>query len=143
MEYPQMKKILSIAFVFALLVSCGKKRDLPPANFEGTETASGLKYQVLEEGSGAQPKASDTVTVHYEGSLTDGSVFDSSYKRGKPISFALNQVIKGWTEGVQLMKVGAKYKFCIPPELGYGSRGIGPVPGNATLIFTVELIAIK
>lgn len=107
-------------------------------------TDSGLQYTVLQEGTGQMPKASDEVTVHYEGTLIDGTVFDSSYKRGQPTSFPLNGVIKGWTEGLQLMKEGAKYRFFIPSELAYGARGAGAQIGpNSTLIFDVELIEIK
>lgn len=109
-----------------------------------TVTDSGLQYRVLEEGNGAQPNASDTVEVHYTGTLTDGTKFDSSRDRGETISFPLNGVIAGWTEGVQLMKEGARYEFVIPSELGYGARGAGGViPPNATLIFDVELVSIK
>lgn len=105
-------------------------------------TASGLQYEILEEGEGAKPAGANArVTVHYEGRLTDGKVFDSSYKRNQPATFGLNQVIPGWTEGVQLMSVGAKYRFFIPPQLGYGSRGAGAaIPPDATLIFDVELL---
>ena len=107
-------------------------------------TDSGLQYKVLTEGTGKMPKASDEVTVHYEGTLIDGTVFDSSYKRGQPTSFPLNGVIKGWTEGLQLMKEGAKYRFYIPSELAYGARGAGAQIGpNSTLIFDVELLEIK
>lgn len=114
-------------------------------NKEGiTVTDSGLQYKVLLEGTGNSPKATDRVTVHYEGTLTDGTVFDSSYERGQPIDFGLNQVIRGWTEGVQLMKEGAKYKFFIPSELAYGSRGAGALIGpDEDLIFTVELIRVN
>jgi|APSaa5957512535_1039671.scaffolds.fasta_scaffold23976_2 FKBP-type peptidyl-prolyl cis-trans isomerase FkpA len=114
-------------------------------NKEGVSvTDSGLQYKVLLEGTGNSPAATDRVTVHYEGTLTDGTVFDSSYERGQPIDFGLNQVIRGWTEGVQLMKEGAKYKFFIPSELAYGPRGAGGVIGpNEDLIFTVELIRVN
>lgn len=107
-------------------------------------TASGLQYEVLEATLGQKPKATDTVKVHYEGSLIDGTVFDSSYKRGEPISFGLNQVIKGWTEGLQLMSIGSKYKLYIPYQLGYGEQGAGgSIPPYSTLIFTVELLGIE
>ncbi|MEM1214634.1 MAG: FKBP-type peptidyl-prolyl cis-trans isomerase [Bacteroidota bacterium] len=107
-------------------------------------TDSGLHYEVLKAGTGAQPSATDRVNVHYHGTLIDGTVFDSSVDRGEPISFGLNQVIAGWTEGVQLMKEGAKYRFYIPYDLAYGLRGSPPnIPGGATLIFDVELIKIE
>ena len=107
-------------------------------------TESGLRYEVLVAGKGAKPTAESTVKVHYEGTLIDGTVFDSSYERGEPIEFPLSGVIKGWTEGLQLMPVGAKYKLYIPYELGYGERGAGQnIPPFATLIFTVELLEIK
>jgi FKBP-type peptidyl-prolyl cis-trans isomerase len=105
-------------------------------------TDSGLQYMVLEAGDGARPAATDTVTVHYRGTLLDGTQFDSSYERGEPVSFALDRVIPGWTEGVQLMPVGSKYKFWIKPELGYGESGGGPIPPNAALIFEVELLGV-
>lgn len=109
------------------------------------ETASGLKYAVIKEGTGKQPKATDTVKVNYAGQLTDldATEFDSSYQRGEPISFPLNGVIKGWTEGLQLMKEGAVYEFYIPADLAYGEQGGGPVPPNAPLIFQVELIEVQ
>lgn len=107
-------------------------------------TASGLQYEVIEGTLGQKPKATDRVRVHYEGTLVDGTVFDSSYKRGESITFALNQVIKGWTEGLQLMSVGSKYKLYIPYELGYGALGAGgSIPPYAALIFTVELLGIE
>ena len=108
-----------------------------------TVTASGLQYQVITEGTGRQPKASDTVRCHYEGTLIDGKVFDSSYRRGEPCEFGLRQVIAGWTEGVQLMKEGSKYRFFIPYNLAYGERGAGAdIPPFAALVFDVELLAI-
>lgn len=107
-------------------------------------TPSGLQYEVLEPALGMKPTATSTVEVHYEGRLLDGTVFDSSYQRGQSISFALNQVIAGWTEGLQLMSVGAKYKFYIPYNLAYGAQGAGQsIPPYATLIFVVELLGIK
>ena len=107
-------------------------------------TASGLQYEILEATIGQKPKAADKVKVHYEGTLIDGTVFDSSYKRGEPITFGLNQVIKGWTEGVQLMAIGSKYKFFIPYQLAYGEQGAGAaIPPYAALIFTVELLGIE
>jgi FKBP-type peptidyl-prolyl cis-trans isomerase len=109
-----------------------------------TQTASGLVVKTLVDGDGPSPTAADTVEVHYEGKLTDGSIFDSSYKRGEPISFPLSGVIKGWTEGLQLMKVGGKALLTIPYDIAYGERGSPPtIPPMATLVFTVELLAIK
>jgi FKBP-type peptidyl-prolyl cis-trans isomerase len=110
-----------------------------------TTTASGLKYQVMKQGTGAvSPKATDTVKVHYHGTLLNGTIFDSSVQRGEPISFALNQVIPGWTEGLQLMKVGDKFKFEIPGNLAYGPASPTPaIPPNSTLVFEVELLGIE
>ena len=114
----------------------GKKKDV-------TVLPSGLQYSVLAEGKGKQPKATDRVKCHYEGRLTDGTVFDSSYRRGEPAVFPLNGVIAGWTEGVQLMHEGAKYRFFIPYNLAYGENGAGPsIPPFATLIFDVELLEV-
>ena len=108
-----------------------------------TTTESGLQYEVLAEGTGERPRADDTVLVHYEGRLADGTVFDSSIARGQPAAFGVGDVIAGWTEGLQLMKPGGKMRFTIPPELGYGASGAGGViPANAVLVFDVELLAI-
>lgn len=107
-------------------------------------TASGLQYEVLTLGTGVQPKATDSVLVHYQGTLLNGQEFDSSYKRKEPISFPLNQVIQGWTEGVQLMPAGSKFKFFIPYNLAYGERGAGrDIPPYSTLIFVVELLKVN
>ena len=115
-------------------------------------TSSGLQYEVLqvqqegegeEEGKKKSPSATDVVRCHYEGRLIDGTVFDSSYKRGEPAEFALNQVIPGWTEGLQLMKEGSKYRFYIPYNLAYGERGVSIIPPYSALIFDVELIEVK
>jgi FKBP-type peptidyl-prolyl cis-trans isomerase FkpA len=105
-------------------------------------TPSGLQYQVLRAGPGPAPKATDTVRVHYRGTLLDGKEFDSSYERGEPVEFALNQVIPGWTEGVQLMQVGSKYKFWVPSDLAYGPAGPPQIGPNQTLVFEVELIDV-
>lgn len=107
------------------------------------QTASGLQYMVLKEGTGAKPAAEDTVTVHYTGKLLDGTVFDSSVERGEPATFSLNSVIPGWTEGLQLMSEGSQYRLFIPSELAYGSKGAGDkILPNSTLIFDVELIKV-
>jgi len=120
----------------AFLADNGKKKGV-------TTTKSGLQYEVLKQGDGAKPKATDKVTVNYRGTLIDGTEFDSSYKRGQPVTFPLNGVIKGWTEGVQLMSVGSKYKFVLPSDLAYGPRGAGPKIGpDSVLVFEVELISI-
>jgi FKBP-type peptidyl-prolyl cis-trans isomerase FklB len=112
---------------------------------EGVKTTpSGLQYKMVKEGTGPQPKAADTVTVDYRGTLIDGTEFDSSYKRGQAATFPLGGVIKGWTEGLQLMKVGSKYQFFIPADLAYGARAMGPdIAPNSTLIFEVELKEIQ
>jgi FKBP-type peptidyl-prolyl cis-trans isomerase FkpA len=145
--------IFKSLFFTALLFFCGcdgKKiattlptKNLPVADENWTKTKSGLMYQVIKEGQGVKPTASSIVTVHYEGQLMDGSVFDSSIARGEPISFPLGRVIAGWTEGLQLMETGATYAFKIPPDLAYGSQATGPIPGNSTLVFKVQLLSIQ
>ena len=116
---------------------------LTPSDLPYNETASGLKYRVLTEGDGNRPQAGSTVTVHYTGTFQNGEVFDSSVTRGQPATFPLQNVIAGWTEGLQLMASGSKYQFIIPPELGYGDKGAGDViPPFETLHFEVDLIAI-
>jgi len=106
--------------------------------------ASGLQYEIMQQGTGEKPKATQTVTCHYHGTLLDGTVFDSSVKRGQPASFPLNQVISGWTEAVQMMPVGSKWKLFLPPHLAYGNQQVGSHIGpNSTLIFEVELLGIK
>ena len=114
------------------------------AHAKPVTTASGLVYEVIQEGSGESPKVTDTVKVHYKGTFPDGKEFDSSYKRGEPTEFPLNRVIPCWTEGVQRMKPGGKAKLTCPPEIAYGARGAGGViPPNATLNFEIELISLK
>ena len=106
-------------------------------------TSSGLQYKIIREGKGKTPQPTDTVKVNYEGKLVNGQIFDSSYQRGEPIEFKLNQVIPGWTEGLQLIKEGGEIMLFVPPQLGYGAQGMGPIPPNSTLIFRVELLGVK
>lgn len=160
-----MKKLFLCVATVALMASCGNKESKNTDTVAAEEvkveevakqvvfidttgyttTASGLKYKVQKEGEGIQPSATNEVTVHYTGKLLDGTVFDSSVERGKPTSFPLNRVIAGWTEGLQLMKEGAKYEFIIPSNLAYGEQGTpgGPIGPNATLYFEVELIKVN
>jgi len=165
-----MKYLSLIILIFIVFVGCSKEKEQPPAKAETVQpskestpksttnnftvlpedaykkTDSGLKYAYIKKGKGRRPKAGDKVVVHYDGWLTDGTMFDSSYKRGKPFEFVLmyDPVIKGWEEGLKLMRVGDKVQFIIPPGLGYGQRGYPPViPPNATLIFEVELLKIE
>ena len=114
-----------------------------PAGAQMTKTPSGIEITILNEGSGAKPKASDTVKVHYKGTLTDGKEFDSSYRRKEPATFPLSGVIPCWTEGVQSIKIGGRAKLVCPPNLAYGSRGVpGTIPPNATLVFEIDLLEI-
>ena len=126
------------------LMAVGTKYLEDNAKLEGIkQTASGLQYKVIQAGTGKSPTAENTVKVHYEGSLTNGTVFDSSIQRGSPVEFGLGQVIPGWTEGLQLMKEGGKTRFFIPSELAYGAAGSRNIPPNAVLVFDVELIEVK
>ena len=150
--------VIIVVFVIFLLVRNNNNKALAVENIqigdkflatnkavEGViETESGLQYQVLASGEGTEhPSANSKVTVHYHGTLLDGTMFDSSVVRGKPLSFGLNQVIKGWTEGVQLMVVGDKFKFFIPSTLGYGDRAAGKIAAGSLLIFEVTLLEIQ
>jgi FKBP-type peptidyl-prolyl cis-trans isomerase len=154
-----MKETSSLAITamaVALLMSSACKTGSEPAG-TATEAAkpaspatgtvtlpSGLQYDVLTPGSGRTPGATDSVTVHYRGTLTDGTEFDSSYGRGEPATFPVNRVIRGWTEALQLMKEGDKWRLTIPPQLAYGERGVpGRIPANSTLVFEVELIRVN
>lgn len=128
----EVNKVAGAAFLEKNLKQDGVKK-----------TASGLQYKVLQEGAGDHPLAESKVTVHYEGKLIDGKIFDSSYERGQPATFPLNGVIRGWTEGLQLMNPGAIYEFYIPSDLAYGDRGNQAIPGGSTLIFKVELIKFE
>jgi peptidylprolyl isomerase len=149
-----LKSLTVLAFVAFTTALIAQTETMPqsrpgkptiPADTEIKTTASGLKYSVLKAGApdGKLPKSTDKVKVHYTGWLTDGTLFDSSVTRGQPVEFGLTQVIPGWTEGLQLMTPGSKFKLTIPPELGYGARGMpGAIPPNSTLIFEVELLSI-
>lgn len=141
-----MKKAISIAMAAGVSVAFAQGDVVEQAAAEkgAVKTPSGMVYRALTEGSGASPKETDIVRVHYKGTFPDGKEFDSSYKRGQPTEFPLNRVIKCWTEGVQRMKVGGKAKLTCPPSLAYGDKGAGgTIPPNATLQFEVELLAIK
>jgi FKBP-type peptidyl-prolyl cis-trans isomerase FkpA len=145
-----MKKLLITALLAGLVLpGCAAEKPQAEAQKaastqEAVKTSSGLVYKSIKEGTGAKPTASDTVKVHYRGTLPDGTEFDSSYKRNALAEFPLNGVIKCWTEGVQMMKVGGKAQLVCPPEIAYGSRGSGrAIPPNATLLFEVELLEVK
>jgi FKBP-type peptidyl-prolyl cis-trans isomerase FkpA len=141
--------LMATALTACAAGNAADKSAAPAAKDQGKSQAaqtlpSGLVYQSLKDGTGASPKATDTVRVHYHGTLADGKVFDSSVQRGQPAEFPLNRVIPCWTEGVAMMKVGGKAKLTCPPQIAYGARGAGGViPPNATLTFEVELLAIK
>jgi peptidylprolyl isomerase len=156
MKYVVLVVVIGLVIFFMIRNSTNKKLVLEnnaiatdflatnKANSNVIETESGLQYQVVQKGEGkSHPNAKSTVEVHYHGLLLDGVVFDSSIERDQSISFPLNQVIRGWTEGVQLMVVGDKFKFFIPPELAYGNRATGKIPPGSLLIFEVELLAIQ
>ena len=139
-------KLVAIAVASGVSAALAQSEVVDKAAAEkgAVKTPSGLVYRALTEGKGASPKETDVVSVHYKGTFPDGKEFDSSYKRGQPTEFPLNRVIKCWTEGVQLMKVGGKAKLTCPPTLAYGEKGAGnTIPPNATLQFEVELLAIK
>ena len=150
-----MKLLLTLFLCSVFFVSCSSQRpkkqttypnqsaSTQSIDFKGKTTRSGLKYQVIREGRGRRPNTRSTVTVHYRGTLLSGKEFDSSYKRNRPATFQLTRVIPGWTEGLQLMKPGAKYRFLIPSHLAYGARGTRGIPPYSTLIFEVELLAVK
>jgi FKBP-type peptidyl-prolyl cis-trans isomerase FkpA len=137
-KVPDMQKRIIASAALILAFSIPATAAEPKAEM----TASGIAITMLKEGSGASPQASDTVKVHYRGTLTNGQEFDSSYKRNEPAAFPLNRVIPCWTEGVQKIKVGGKAKLVCPPQLAYGSRGVPGIPPNSTLVFEVELLDI-
>jgi len=140
---PQIPAYANLVFDVDLVSFTSPPPFAMPADADLKTTPSGLRYQVIKAGSGKAPEATDTVTVNYSGWLTSGQLFDSSYNHGKPATFPLNGVIKGWTEGVQLMQEGAIYKFVIPASLGYGSAGAGGrIPPDATLVFQIELLKV-
>jgi len=139
-----MQKLINLpSATFAAALVFAASIPAMAAEAKETKTASGIVITTLKDGNGASPKSTDTVKVHYRGTFTDGKEFDSSYKRGQPATFPLNQVIPCWTEGVQTMKIGGKAKLLCPPELAYGKRGApGVIPPDTTLLFEVELLEI-
>lgn len=142
MQIQQLAQERAQAVAEAERAAGGELLEQAAAEEGAVKTASGMVYQILEEGTGESPEATDTVQVHYRGTLRDGEVFDSSYERGQPATFALNQVVACWTEGLQHMKEGGKAKLICPPDLAYGDRGQGPIPAGSTLIFEVELLDV-
>lgn len=140
-------QVLLLALVFAVPLSAND--DQAGLDYwngidqDAVTTDSGLQYKIMAPGNGRKPTAKSKVSVHYRGLLLDGTEFDSSYTNDEPVSFSLKRVIKGWTEGIQLMQVGSVFIFLIPPELAYGEKGAGQIPPNATLIFVVELFGTK
>lgn len=143
MTYMQKRQAEKMKAMYSQNIDAGEKFLAENKAREGVqETASGLQYEVITMGSGEKPAETDIVKVHYTGSLSDGTKFDSSVDRGEPAEFGVNQVMLGWQEGIQLMPVGSKFKFYIPYELGYGENGTGPIPPYSTLVFEVELIEI-
>lgn len=148
-----MKHFLALIFTFVLLAACSAKKNTSATSNKNIEAvshvtgdtitlSSGLRYKIIKEGTGKKPKLTNKVRTHYHGTLEDGTVFDSSYERGEPLMFRVNQVIKGWTEALQLMREGAIWELYIPSKLGYGSRGAGKIPPFSNLIFKVELLEI-
>jgi len=140
-------QILLIALVFTIPAAADEDqaglRYWNGISKDAITTSSGLQYKILVSGKGRKPGAKNRVTVHYRGLFLDGTQFDSSYSSDEPVTLSLRRVIKGWTEGIQLMPTGSVFVFLIPPELAYGEKGGGPIPPNATLIFEVELFEIK
>jgi len=152
-------RILFVIFVASLLSACEPKTApdtaagaidedaawlIENAKRQGVVvTGSGLQYEIITSGQGRSPGPTDTVSTHYEGTFINGEVFDSSLERGQPAEFPVDRVIKAWTEALQLMKEGDKWRLFVPSELGYGSKGVGPIPGDTTLIFEVELLEVK
>ncbi len=144
MMYMQKRQMENMKKMYGKNIDDGEKFLAENKKRDGVEeTASGLQYEVITMGSGEKPGPTDMVSVHYIGTLIDETQFDSSVERGEPAQFAVNQVIQGWQEGIQLMPAGSKFKFYIPYELGYGEQGAGPIPPYSTLIFDVELLSIE
>lgn len=137
--------VIASLFIFRITDGFLPANDTKNETMNDSKTVTGLKIEEIEVGTGQEVKSGDTVVIHYSGTLTDGTKFDSSYDRGEPFEtqIGVGQVIKGWDEGVVGMKVGGKRKLTIPPDLGYGAQAVGPIPANSTLIFDVELVGVK